>query len=127
MSSGGEPRMELTIAPNSRRVYDRKRNDRYGSYAMVQKNPTSDSHAMDSLFQDLATALHRVASYKLPGAMDRRLLWLSENKETLSEAEHEELLALIDFSEDRTVEKLQAKILLKRLAEVCPEIVGSGR
>jgi hypothetical protein len=92
---------------------------------MVQRTPTANGVSIDSLFQDCAATLQKVASFKLPTAMDRRLWWLSENNETLSESEREELLALFDFSEDRTVEKLQAKILLKRLAEVCPEVVGS--
>jgi hypothetical protein len=50
--------------------------------------------AADALLQDYAT-LKKVASHKQPHAIDRRLLWLSENKETLTEGEREELLALV--------------------------------
>jgi hypothetical protein len=92
---------------------------------MVQGIATSNNVAVDSLIQDCAATFQKVARYELPAAMDRRLLWLSENKETLTEAEREELHALIDFSEDRTVEKLQAKVLLQRLAEVWPQLFGS--
>jgi hypothetical protein len=60
-------------------------------------------------------------SYKLPAPIDRRLLFLSENKDNLNDVEREELLALVDFAEDRTVEKLQAKVILHRLGEAFPQ------
>ena len=91
---------------------------------MVQGIATRNIGAVDLWIQDCAATLQKVARYQLPPAVDRRLLWLSENKETLTEADREELLALVDFSEDRTVEKLQAKVLLQRLAEVSPQLVG---
>ena len=69
--------------------------------------------------------MQKIASYRLPGALDRRLLWLSENKDTLTEQEREELLALVEFSEDRTVEKLQAQVILRRLAATWPQLFGS--
>ncbi len=93
--------------------------------AVVQKTATSNNGALDSLIQECAATLHRVANYRMPAAMDRRLLWLSENKESLTPPEREELLALVDFSEDRTVEKLEAKVLLQRLAEA-PNESGNG-
>jgi hypothetical protein len=93
---------------------------------MVQKNATKTAVPIDSLIQDCAATLQKMACYKLPAAMDRRLLGLSENKETLTEVERDELHALIDFSEDRTVEKLQAKVLLQRLAEAWPQLFGSA-
>ena len=89
---------------------------------MVQKTATSSNGSIDSLIQDCAGTLQKVASYKLPSALDRRLLWLSENKESLTEAEREEWLALVDFSEDRTIEKLQAKVILQRLSEAWPQL-----
>ena len=93
--------------------------------AMVQGIATRNNVSVDSLLQDCAATLQKVASYKLPLAMDRRLLWLSENKETLTEFEREELLALVDFSEERTLEKLQAKVILRRLAEAWPHLFVS--
>ena len=91
---------------------------------MVQKTVTKNNGTLDSLIQDCAATLERVAVYRMPAAMDRRLLWLSENKESLTQPEREELLALVDFSEDRTVEKLQSRVLLQRLAEACPQLFG---
>lgn len=80
---------------------------------------------LTKVLSDCVSALQRVASYRLPPALDRRLLWLSENQESLSEAEREELLAAVEFSEDRTVEKLQAQAVLKRLAILFPHLVSS--
>ena len=81
---------------------------------------SSSSQTLDAIIRECAATLQTIADYKLPVAMDRRLLWLSENKEVLNPSECDELLALIDFSEDRTVEKLRANIMLRRLAETCP-------
>jgi hypothetical protein len=83
---------------------------------------TQTGIATDSALRDSAAALRRVSDYRLPPALDRRLLWLSENKEKLSEAEREELLALVELAEERTLEKLQARAALKRLAEVWPHL-----
>jgi hypothetical protein len=69
-------------------------------------------------------ALRRVAEYRLPAALARRLLWLSENKERLSEAEREDLLAVVELSEGRTLEKLQAQAVLQRLARLYPHLVA---
>lgn len=87
---------------------------------MIQGTTTRND--VESLLRDCAATLQKVASYKLPQPMDRRLIWLSENKECLSSVEQEELLALLDFSEERTIEKLQAKVVLQRLAESCPQL-----
>ncbi len=77
----------------------------------------------DSVIRDCAETLRLVASYRLPTAIDRRLLWLSENKEQLAEQQREELLDLVEFAEQRTVEKLQAQATLKRIAETWPELI----
>ena len=92
---------------------------------MVQKTATQTNGSVDALIRDCAAAMQKVAAYKLPAALDRRLLWLSENKERLTEAEQDELRALVDFSEDRTVEKLQAKLILQRLADEWPQLFGT--
>jgi hypothetical protein len=93
--------------------------------AMVQKTTTNVNGAVDALIQDCAATLRNLAAYQLPAALNGRLLWLSENKEKLTESERGELNALIDFSEDRTVEKLQAKVMLRRLADAWPHLLGS--
>ena len=75
------------------------------------------------VLRECAATLRKVASSRLPQALDQRLLWLSENKERLTAAEREELLGLVDFSQDRTIEKLQARALLQQVAAVWPEAV----
>jgi len=89
---------------------------------MIQDVMQRKNGSIDSLLQDCTAVLQKVATYKLPVAMDRRLLWLSENKEELTEAERGELLALVDFAEERTLEKLQAKVILRRFSESFPEL-----
>jgi hypothetical protein len=66
-------------------------------------------------------ALKRVANYVLPAALDRRLQELGENKEFLGAAEHEELLALVTFAQERTLEKLQAEVALRELQTLLPD------
>lgn len=85
---------------------------------------TVANNTLDTVLIECVAALQRIAATRLPPALDRRLLWLSENKERLSQAEREELLAAIEFAEDRTLEKLQARALLKRLAEFYPQLVS---
>ena len=79
----------------------------------------------ESVLRDCIAALQRVSSYRLPPGLDRRLLWLSENKEGLTQEEREELLGLVEFAEERTVEKLQAQLALKRFAEIWPDMVST--
>ena len=59
----------------------------------------------------------------VPAVLDRRLLWLSENKQQLTQNERDELSALVEFAEDRTVEKVRAQATLKRLTELFPRIL----
>lgn len=77
------------------------------------------------VLRDCAATLQEVARYRLPPAIDRRLLWLSENKERLTHEEREELLALVEFAEERTLEKVKAHATLKRLGELFPQLVSS--
>ena len=79
--------------------------------------------SQESVLRACVATLQQVASYRLPPAVDRRLLWLSENQEQLTAAEREELQAVIELAEGRTVEKLQARAALKRLAETWPHLV----
>ena len=60
-------------------------------------------------------ALERVSHYVLPAVLDRRMQDLGERKEYLGAAEHEELLALVTFTNERTLEKLQAELALREL------------
>jgi hypothetical protein len=87
--------------------------------------PTSlaDSRVQSALGHGVR-ALRRVANYALPPALDRRMQELGENKEYLGEADREELLALVTFAQDRTLEKLQAELALRELQTLLP---GEGR
>src|SRR5438093_722193 len=75
---------------------------------------------VEAVIRDCAAALQQMAAYRLPPAVDRRLLWLSENKERLTPDECDELLAVVEFVQERTAEKAQAQVLLRRLSELWP-------
>jgi hypothetical protein len=49
---------------------------------------------------------------------------LGERKEFLNEEEHAELISMVEFSERRTREKLDAQLALKRLGALLPELVN---
>lgn len=85
-----------------------------------------DQGVVESVILDCAVTLRRVAEYRLPTAIDERLLWLSENKELLTEAEHQELLALVEFAEEKTVEKLQSQAALGRIRQIFPKLSTSS-
>jgi hypothetical protein len=70
------------------------------------------------------TTLRRVAAYRLPPALDRRLLDLGEREESLTPDERDELLAWVAFAEERSVEKAQAEVALRRLVDAFPELAG---
>jgi hypothetical protein len=70
--------------------------------------------------------LTRVAKYHLPQALDERLLWLSENKETLDVAQREELLALLDLADNRSLDKIQAQAVPQQLTKLYPTLVSDG-
>jgi hypothetical protein len=65
-----------------------------------------------------------VANYVLPQALDRRILELGERKETLSADERNELMAWVTFTQERSVEKLEAEVALRRLEDLCPDIAA---
>lgn len=88
---------------------------------------TPDLGIVESLVGDCAATMRRLAEYRLPAALDQRLLWLSENKESLSELERHELLALVDLAEEKTVEKLQARATLQRIKQAFPKLASSCR
>jgi hypothetical protein len=82
---------------------------------------TLDDDRVQSALQRGVSALARMADYVLPAALDRRLRQLGENKEQLGAAEHEELLALIAFTHDRTIEKLQSELARRDLLQFMPD------
>ena len=70
--------------------------------------------------------LQRLASYELEPSFDRRMHELGERKEFLNSDEHDELLALVAFVQQRTLEKLEAEVALKHLQEVFPDLVDAA-
>lgn len=71
-----------------------------------------------------AAALRRLAGYTLPPELVRRILELGERKETLIPEERAELMAWVAFTQQRSVEKLEAEVALRRLEAVCPELAN---
>jgi hypothetical protein len=51
---------------------------------------------------------------------------LGERKEFLSQGEHEELLALVDFAHKRVIEKLEAQAALDRLRTALPGVLSDA-
>ncbi len=88
---------------------------------------TADPRTVESVIGDCAATLRRLAGYRLPAALDQRLLWLSENKESLTEPERHELLALVDLVEEKTVEKLQAQATLRRIRQAFPQLASPAK
>jgi hypothetical protein len=80
----------------------------------------ADSRVQSALRQGVR-ALQRVTNYSLPEALNRRLLSLGENKEFLGSTDHEELMALVTFTNERTLEKLQAELALQELQALLPD------
>jgi hypothetical protein len=66
-------------------------------------------------------ALRDVAESRLDPSLDAKMLELGERKEFLTEAEHNELMALVTFAQQRTNEKLRAEVALKRIEAIYPE------
>jgi hypothetical protein len=79
--------------------------------------------AKDSVLLDCLSVVRSVAAYRFPPAMDRRLLWLSEHKELLTSDEREELLALVELAQDRTLDKVHARAILQQVEKRWPELV----
>jgi hypothetical protein len=71
-----------------------------------------------------AAALRRMAGYALPPELDRRILELGERKADLTDDERRELLAWVEFTQQRSIEKLQAELALRELADAFPEVAG---
>jgi len=78
----------------------------------------------DDILRECVRAMRPVADYQLEPALDRRLRDLGERKEFLSPEEHAELIDLVAFSRKRSIEKLGARLALRRLNEIAPEVVA---
>jgi hypothetical protein len=83
---------------------------------------SDDASRLRSVLQTCERALRRVAEYRLDPALDQRLRDLGERKEWLSAAEHEELLAFVAFTQQRSLEKLEAEAALRDLQTARTEL-----
>ena len=77
----------------------------------------SDPKQRESL-QVIEQALRRTAAYRLPDFINQEMLALGERKESLTPEQRARLTELVDYTEDRTLEKLHAEAALKRLQEL---------
>jgi hypothetical protein len=83
-----------------------------------------DEPAWQAALASSVAALRRLAGYTLPPELDRRVLELGERKESLTADERAELMAWVAFTQERSAEKLEAEVALRRLAAVCPELAN---
>jgi hypothetical protein len=86
--------------------------------------PAPDEADWQAALASSVAALRRLTGYSLPPALDRRILDLGERKESLTADERNELLAWVAFTQERSAEKLEAEVALRRLASVCPDITA---
>jgi hypothetical protein len=84
---------------------------------------TTDPARNDAL-RTSARALRRLADYSLPPELDRRILELGERKDSLTPDERAELLAWVAFTQQRSIESAEARVALRRLADVFPELAN---
>ena len=72
-------------------------------------SPTTTEPAWNDALESSVAALRRVAGYNLDPALDHRILELGERKEMLTAAERSELLAWVAFTQQRSLERLEAE------------------
>jgi len=77
-----------------------------------------------SALEEAVGVLRNVAEYRLEEEVEQRMQELAERKDSCSSAEREEHRQFADFWRRRTLQKLQAMNVLKRLHEVAPQLVG---
>ena len=80
--------------------------------------------ARNEAISSSAVALRRIGAYVLPPELDRRILELGERKDALTTEERDELQAWVKFTQQRSTEKFEAQLALRRLTAVFPEIAG---
>jgi hypothetical protein len=79
-----------------------------------------------SALEACANALGRLADYELDPNLAKFVRDLSERKEFLDPSQHDELMALVAFSQQRAIEKLEARAALKRLRELFPDLIQTN-
>ena len=81
------------------------------------------SPEVSRVLEGCVSPLRRIAEYELPESLAQRMHELGERKDVLNEPERGELTALVDLWRQRTLEKLEAQVALKRLGEHFPALV----
>ena len=87
---------------------------------------STDDPKFQTAIEACTVALRRMADYELNPTLSQRRHELGERKEYLSSDEHEELLAVVDFTQKRTVEKLEAQTALSRLRAALPGLLSES-
>ena len=87
---------------------------------------STEDPQFQSAIEACAGALRRMAAYELNSTWTQRMHALGERKEYMKQAEHDELLALVDFTQKRTMEKLEAQAALARLRAALPGLVSDA-
>jgi hypothetical protein len=67
-----------------------------------------------------------VANYQLDPELDRWMLEMGERKEFLNSSQHAELMSLVAFTQQRSLEKLEAQLALKRLESAYPDLADDA-
>jgi hypothetical protein len=93
---------------------------------MVMTTVSTADPQFQSAIKACVVALKRMADYELNATFSQRMHELGERKEYLSPEEHEELLALVDFTQKRTMEKLEAQAALSRLRAALPDLLSES-
>jgi hypothetical protein len=93
-------------------------------FSMTTATPV-DARMRDAL-ETCVGALNKLATYRLEPSLQRRLDDLGARKEFLNTTEHDELLALVDFTQHRTIEALEARLALTRLHDAFPGMNRPG-
>ncbi len=85
---------------------------------------STEDPQFQSAIEACVLSLRRMTEYELDPVLSQRMHDLGERKEYLSQEEHHELLALVDFSHKRTIEKLEAQAALARLRAALPSLLA---
>jgi hypothetical protein len=93
---------------------------------MIANKTSFVARQNDLVLRDCMHTLRRIAEFRLPNALDRRLLWLSENKEQLDDEQRNELAALVDLADHRGLDKVEAQAVLMELMKAYPELVNGN-
>jgi hypothetical protein len=122
LKNADEGNQLVVPAASDRITEERRQSDLYlilqGDFTVVPGS-VADPQVRSAL-QVSHRALRRIAGYVLPPALEQRMRELGERKEFLSPEEHDVLMALVAFAQQRSVDKLEADLALQRLEAVEP-------